>query len=69
MLADTIILHMCTKTYDQMMYNSWDIMLDRRTDGWMDRWMDGQKKWHREVGAPPKNTASMQIIAHVLHTH
>ena len=24
-------------------------------DGQMDRWMDGQKKWHIEVGAPPKN--------------
>ena len=22
-------------------------------DKWPDRWMDGQKKWHIEVGAPP----------------
>ena len=25
------------------------------TDGWMDRQTDGRKKWHIEVGAPPKN--------------
>ena len=24
------------------------------TDEWMYRWMDGQKKWHLEMGAPPK---------------
>ena len=28
------------------MYGSWDMVRDRRTDG--------QKKWHIEVGAPPK---------------
>ena len=27
--GDIIILHMCTKNYDQMMYGSWDIMCDR----------------------------------------
>ena len=25
------------------------------TDGWTDGQTDGQKKWHIEVGAPPKN--------------
>ena len=45
MRGDIIILHMCAKNYDQMM------MRDRRTD----RRTDGQKKWHTEVGAPPKN--------------
>ena len=30
---DIIILHMCTKNYDQMMYGSWDIVCDGRTDG------------------------------------
>ena len=30
---------------------SWDMM----HDGWTDRQMGGQKKWHMEVGAPPKN--------------
>ena len=34
-----IILHRCTKNYDQMMYSSWDMV----------------KKWHIEVGAPPNN--------------
>ena len=28
---------------------------DRQTDRQMDRWTDVQKKWHTEVGAPPKN--------------
>ena len=26
------------------------------TDRQMDGWMDGRKKWHIEVGAPPKNS-------------
>ena len=34
--GDIIILHMCTKNYDNMMYSSWDIVcnrqMDRRTD-------------------------------------
>ena len=51
---DIIILHTCTKNYDQMMYSSWDMVrnkwTDRRMDGWTDRW----KKWHIEVGVPPK---------------
>ena len=112
--GDIIILHMCTKNYDQMMYSSWDMVCDRcncyfsfwaifcpfyppnsqkikilkkrkktlvissfcisvpkivtrqflrhaaqQMDRWMDgqtdRWTDGQKKWHIEVGVPPKN--------------
>ena len=32
------------------MYGSWDMARDR----WTDRQTDGQKKWHIEVGAPPK---------------
>ena len=44
---EIIILDMCTKNYDQIMYCSWDMMCNRQTDG--------QKKWHIEVGAPPKN--------------
>ena len=31
--GDTIILDICTKNWDQMMYGSWDIMQNRRTDG------------------------------------
>ena len=26
--GDIIILHMCTKNYDQMMYSSWDMACD-----------------------------------------
>ena len=34
---DIIILHRSTKIYDQMMmYSSWDMVRDRRTDGWTD---------------------------------
>ena len=36
--GDIIILHMCTRNYDQMMHSSWDKVCDRRKDGW--------KKWH-----------------------
>ena len=105
--GDIIILDMCTKNYDQMMYSSWDMVRDRCnyfsfwaifcpftpltawkikilkkwkkhleiasfyicvpkiTIRWCkvpeiwcatDRQMDGRKKWHTEVGAPPKNT-------------
>ena len=46
-----IILHMCTKNYDQMMYGSWDMVCDR----WMDGQTDGWKRWHIEAGAHPKN--------------
>ena len=46
-----IILHMCAKNYDQMLYGSWDVV----RDGWTDGQTDRQKKWHIEVGAPPKN--------------
>ena len=38
--TDIIILHMCTKNYDQMMYGSWDIVRNRWTDGRMDRGTD-----------------------------
>ena len=50
--GDIIILHTCTKNYDQMMYSSWDMV----HNGWMDGQTDRQKKWHIEVGAPPKKT-------------
>ena len=43
-----IILHMCTNNYDSMMYDSWDMVRDRQTG------TDRQKRWHKEVGAPPK---------------
>ena len=51
--GDIIILHMCSKKL-------WsdDIWLSRYgawcMDGWMDGQTDGWKKWHIEVGAPPK---------------
>ena len=44
--GDIIILHMCTKNYDHMMHGFWQWWA---TDG-----MDGRKKWHTEVGDPPK---------------
>ena len=39
--------HVHHKLWSCMMYSSWDMVRDRQTDGW--------KKWHIEVGAPPKN--------------
>ena len=44
--GDIIILPMCTKNYDQMMYGSWDTV-HKRTDGQK----DGQEKSNIEVGA------------------
>ena len=38
--GDIIILHMCTVNDNHM------------SAQWMDRWTDGWKKWHIEVGAP-----------------
>ena len=32
-----------------------DGQTDRQMEGWTDGQMDGRKKWHIEVGAPPKN--------------
>ena len=46
--GDIIILHMCAKNCNQMMYSSWGMVCD----GWTGRW----KKWHIEVDAPPKNS-------------
>ena len=44
---DIIILHMCTKDCDQIIYGFWDMVRDGRTDG--------REKWHIEVGALPRN--------------
>ena len=33
-----IILHICTKNHDYMMYGSWDMVCD----GQMDEWTDGK---------------------------
>ena len=52
---EIIILHMCTKKYDQMMYSSWDMV----RDGWTDGRKDERKKWHVEVGAPGKNSSPL----------
>ena len=46
--GDIIILHMCIKNYEHMVFGSWHIVCDR----WMDRRME---KWHMAVGAQPKN--------------
>ena len=50
-----IILHMCTKNYDHMIFGSWDMVCNGWTDGQIDWWTNGKKKWHTEVGAPPNN--------------
>ena len=55
-------LHMCTKNYDQMKYGLWDMVCDRWTDRWTNRWIDGQKKWHIEVNAPPKNVETNYVV-------
>ena len=75
--GDIINSYVRTKNYDQMMYGSWDMVCDRwtdrRTDGWIDGQMDrqmgrqtdgqidGRKKWHIEVGAPPKKSVTLKI--------
>ena len=41
---DIIILHMCTKNYDQIMYGSWDMVRDGRTDGRTEK-VTPPKKW------------------------
>ena len=40
-----------------MIHGSWDKVCDGQMEGWTDGEKDGQidKKWHIEVGAPPKN--------------
>ena len=50
-----IILHKCTINYDQMMYDSWDMVCH----GQRDRQMEG--KSDIEVGAPP-NKFCMKTI-------
>ena len=55
-----IILHMCAKNYDQMMYSSSDMVHNRQTDRQTDKLTDKQKKWHREVGALPKKRQSIR---------
>ena len=37
MPGDIIILHTCTKDYDQMMYGSWGMVRDRQMDGRMEK--------------------------------
>ena len=41
-VTDIVIFHMCTENYDHTMYGSWDMVHDWR------------KRWHIEVGVPPK---------------
>ena len=48
--GDIIILHKCTKKFDEVMYISWDMVHGRRMDRQTDGWMDG--KSDIEVGAP-----------------
>ena len=43
--GDIIILHMCTKNYNQMMYGSWDMVRHGRTD----KWTNGKSDTYRWV--------------------
>ena len=53
--GDIIILHMCAKNYDQMMYGSWDMVCNGRMDKQTDRQTEGQmEKVTYRGGAPPK---------------
>ena len=54
--GDIIILYMCTKNNDHMMYGSWDMVRNRHKQ------MDWQKKWHIEVGAPPTKKDRYKIM-------
>ena len=65
--GDIIILHTCTKNYDRMMYGSWDMVHNRRTDRQTERWTDRWKKWHIEVGVPPKNRSNFSDKCLILH--
>ena len=47
---EIIILHMGTENYHHVIYGSWDMVCERRTD----RRADGKSEI-TEVGAPPKN--------------
>ena len=40
MPGDIIILEMCTKNYDEVMYGSSDMVCNRLTHGWTDRKCD-----------------------------
>ena len=40
--GDIIILHMCTKNDDAMIYGSWEMVRDRRMDGWTNKRADGK---------------------------
>ena len=40
--GDIIILHMCAKNYDHMMYGSSDMVRNRWTNRWTDRQTDRQ---------------------------
>ena len=59
MPGDIIILYMCTKNYDHMMYGSWDLVHDGWMDGRTDRGTGGQKKWHIEWVPHLKNQIEM----------
>ena len=57
MPGDIIILHVHKKLWsDDVWFLRYGAQqTDGRMDEWTDRWTDEQKKWHIEVGPPPKN--------------
>ena len=52
--GDIIIVQMCNIKYDHMMYSSWGMVRDGKTDG--------RKKWHIEVGTAPKNNQEKELV-------
>ena len=54
--GDIIMLHMCTKNNDHMIYGSWNMVHKGQTDMWADGHTDRKTDKHINVGAPPNNT-------------
>ena len=52
-IGDIIILHIVPKIMITWCTMDWQMY------GWTDRQTDRQKKWHIEVGAPPKNNPQL----------
>ena len=60
--GDIITLHTCSKNYDQLIYSSWYIV----HNGWTYGQTDRRKKWHIEVGVPPKKFISTNAYSILL---
>ena len=58
--GDILILHICAKNYDQMIYISWDMVRDRRTDRWT------EKVTYRGGCPTSKNTFHSTVICDIV---